>query len=66
MPSLSAREREVLGRLQAQDREIAASLGLTRDGVRYHVRNIFAKLGVHRRADAVRRGRELGMLPRQE
>ena len=49
-PRLSARQSEVLRRLDTHsDREIAAALGLTRDGVRYHVRNLFATLRVHNR-----------------
>ena len=36
---------------------------LTRDGVRYHVRTLFATLRVHDRRDAVRRARALGLLP---
>ena len=63
-PRLSARQSEVLRRLDTHsDREIAAALGLTRDGVRYHVRNLFATLRVHNRRDAARRARALGLLP---
>ena len=61
---LSERERTVLERLGSQrDKQIAAALGLTVDGVRYHMRKLFTKLGVHTRADAVRRARELGLIP---
>ena len=63
-PHLSARQSEVLRRLETHsDRQIAAALGLTRDGVRYHVRNLFATLRVHDRRDAARRARALGLLP---
>jgi LuxR family maltose regulon positive regulatory protein len=30
--------------------------------IRTHMRSVYAKLGVHSRADAVKRGRELGLL----
>jgi LuxR family maltose regulon positive regulatory protein len=30
--------------------------------VRFHTKNIYGKLGVHRRSDAVDRARELGLL----
>ena len=63
-PVLSAREREVLQRLEAErDKEIAAALGLSAYGVRYHIRKLFAKLGARNRAEAVRRAREMGLLP---
>ena len=61
---LSERERTVLMRLGGQrDKQIAVALGLTVYGVRYHMRKLFAKLGVGTRADAVRRARELGLIP---
>ena len=63
LPKLSVRERDVLVRLDRRDREIAAALGLSRDGVRYHVRSLFRKLEVHGRREAVRRARELGIMP---
>ena len=63
-PVLSEREREVLRRFEQRqrDNQIAAALGLSTYGVRYHIRNLFAKLEAHTRADAVRRARELGLL----
>ena len=61
---LSERERTVLRRLVDQrDKQIAAALGLTVDGVRYHMRKLFIKLGVSTRAAAVCRARELGLIP---
>ena len=61
--ALSEREREVLRRLHNQrDKQIAAALGLTVHGVRHHLRKLFAKLGVARRAEAVGRARELGLI----
>ena len=63
-PALSGREREVLRRLEGErDTQIADALGLTAYGVRYHIRKLFAKLGARSRAEAVRRARELGLLP---
>ncbi|MCY4468453.1 MAG: LuxR C-terminal-related transcriptional regulator [Thiotrichales bacterium] len=63
-PALSAREWEVLQRLGSQqDKQIAAELGMTAYGVRYHIRKLFAKLGAHSRAEALRRAREVGLVP---
>ena len=42
--------------------EIATELFLSANTIRTHMRHVYAKLGVHRRADAVRRARELGLL----
>ena len=63
LPRLSVRERDVLARLDRRDREIAGTFGLSHDGVRYHVRRLFRKLEVHSRREAVRRARELGIMP---
>jgi LuxR family transcriptional regulator, maltose regulon positive regulatory protein len=60
---LSARETDVL-KLLAQlwtNEEIAADLFLSMNTVKTHVRSVFQKLSVSRRADAVRRGRALGL-----
>ena len=42
--------------------EIAAELFVSLNTIRAHLRNVYAKLGVHSRADAVKRARELGLL----
>ena len=42
--------------------EIAAELFVSLNTIRTHMRNVYAKLGVHNRADAVERARELGLL----
>jgi LuxR family maltose regulon positive regulatory protein len=42
--------------------EIAAELFVSLNTIRTHLRNIYAKLGVHGRTDAVKRARELGLL----
>ncbi len=66
-PELSARERDVLTGMARGERarETAARLGVTEDGVRYHVKALYRKLGAGGRQDAVRRARELGVLPRE-
>jgi LuxR family maltose regulon positive regulatory protein len=61
---LSERELEVLG-LIAQgltNREVAARLFLTLNTVKVHTRNIYGKLDVHSRTEAVARARNLGLL----
>jgi LuxR family maltose regulon positive regulatory protein len=61
---LSERESEVLRFLATHlsSTEIADELLISPNTVRFHIKNIYAKLGVHRRSDAVDRARELGML----
>lgn len=64
VPVFRGKQREVLERLAVQrDKDIAAALGLSEHGVRYHVRTIFRKLGIRGRSAAVRRARALGILP---
>ena len=63
-PPLTEREFEVLVRLETQrDKDIARSLGLSYDGLRYRVQRIFTKLGARSRLDAVHRARAQGILP---
>ena len=62
---LSARELEVL-HLLASDLggpDIARHLFVSVNTLRTHTKNIYAKLGVTNRRAAVRRGRELGLVP---
>lgn len=64
--ALTAREREVL-RLIAEglsNQELAARLHLSPQTVKVHTRNIYSKLGVASRTQAVARGRDLGFLER--
>jgi len=42
--------------------EIAAELTVSRHTVKTHMRHLYAKLGTHRRAEAVARARDLGLL----
>jgi len=42
--------------------EIASELFVSLNTIRTHMRNVYAKLGVHSRADAVKRARDLGLL----
>ena len=60
---LTRRETQVLKRLAefCSNEEIAADLVLSLNTVKTHMRSLFQKLSVTRRADAVRRGRVLGL-----
>jgi LuxR family maltose regulon positive regulatory protein len=62
--ALSETELRVLRYLPTNLRgpEIASELFVSLNTIRAHLRNIYAKLGVHSRADAVKRARELGLL----
>jgi DNA-binding NarL/FixJ family response regulator len=62
-PGLSQREHDVLDLIAAgrKNADIAASLSLSEKTVRNHVTNIFAKLQVADRAEAIVRAREAGL-----
>jgi DNA-binding NarL/FixJ family response regulator len=62
-PELTAREREVLGRIAAgqENAQIARELSLSVKTVRNHASNIFAKLQVAHRAQAIVRARDAGL-----
>ena len=62
-PALTAREREVLDLLAKgrSNNEIARDLFLSQKTVRNHISNVFAKLQVADRAQAIVRAREAGM-----
>ena len=62
---LSGRELEVLHELAAghSNKEIAAHLHVSPNTIKTHVARLFEKLGAKRRTDAIRRARELGIVP---
>jgi DNA-binding NarL/FixJ family response regulator len=66
-PELTEREREILDLLAAQqtNQEIARRLQVTLKTVQNHVSNIFSKLQVAERAQAIARAREAGLGERQ-
>jgi LuxR family maltose regulon positive regulatory protein len=61
---LSDRELEVLHLIAAglSNREVAQRLVITPGTAKWHAHNIYGKLGVHSRTQAVARARELGLL----
>ncbi|MBN1978103.1 MAG: tetratricopeptide repeat protein [Anaerolineae bacterium] len=61
---LSERELEVLRLLNAHlsNTEVAEKLFISVNTVRFHVKNIYGKLGVHRRSEAIQRAEELELL----
>jgi ATP/maltotriose-dependent transcriptional regulator MalT len=62
--SLSRREQEILALIAdgRSNKEVARALGVTPETVKTHLKNIFEKLSVERRAQAVARARSLGLL----
>jgi len=62
---ISAREMTVLVEIAAghSNKEIAARLHVSPNTVKTHVARLFEKLGARRRTDALRRARELGLVP---
>ena len=62
---LSGRELEVLRELAAgrSNKEIAALLHVSPNTIKTHVARLFQKLTVRRRTEAIRRARELGIVP---
>ncbi|MEP2988263.1 MAG: LuxR C-terminal-related transcriptional regulator [Parasphingorhabdus sp.] len=61
---LSSREKEVLQGIShgRSNKEIARDLDLTDNTIKFHLRNIYQKLGVKKRVPAVEKARELGVL----
>lgn len=61
---LTHRETEVLSLLARRltNKEMADTLGLSPDTVKTHTLNIYAKLDVHGRRDAVKKAQELGLV----
>ena len=64
MESLSPRERNILERIGQgrSNKEIARELGIAPETVKSHIKNIFIKLAVDRRAQAVSRAQRLGLV----
>ncbi len=62
--SLSSRECSILERIGKgeSNKEIARALGITPETVKSHVKNIFVKLAVEKRAQAVSRAQSLGLV----
>jgi DNA-binding NarL/FixJ family response regulator len=62
--ALTHRELEILALVAdgASNREVARSLWLSDQTVKFHLANTYRKLGVSKRAKAVERARELGLL----
>ena len=65
---LTVREREVLIEIARglRNKEIGRELGITVQTVKNHVHSVLAKLGVHRRRQAVLFGFRLGLLDEEE
>jgi LuxR family maltose regulon positive regulatory protein len=64
-PGFSRREAEVARLLTAghSNRDLARTLGMAPDTVKWHLKNIFGKLGVANRTQAVLRLQEIGLGP---
>ncbi len=62
---LTRREAEVLAALSqgATNKQIAWDLGLTEAAVKFHLKNLFRKLGVSRRTLAISVARDIGLIP---
>jgi LuxR family maltose regulon positive regulatory protein len=62
--SLSRREMDVMRRLAqgCSDKQIAEALVVSPETIHKHLKNIYGKLGVHNRTEAVVHARELGLL----
>ena len=61
---LTPRETQIVAHLHhASNKEIAQVVGMTENGVRYHLKSIFGKLGVRDRRAAADKARSLGLLP---
>ncbi|KAE8759913.1 LuxR family transcriptional regulator [Paraburkholderia madseniana] len=62
--SLSSREREIVDLIARgrSNKEIANVLGIGAETVKSHLKSVFVKLGVDKRAQAVARARDLGLV----
>ena len=63
-PEFTSREQEILAEVRygRRNKEIAAQLRITEEGVRYHLKKIYRKTGVSGRSDAVRYALDKGIL----
>lgn len=61
---LTPKEREILGLMSQglQNKEIATASGVGQETVKWHIKNLFAKLGAANRRHAVARARMFGLL----
>ncbi len=64
LPDLSSREREVLHLLAdgSSTKEIGEHLVLSLNTVNFHLRNLYQKLGVRSRTQAIKVGQQVGLL----
>lgn len=64
LPDLSGREREVLSLLAdgSSTKEIGEHLVLSLNTVNFHLRNLYQKLGVRSRTQAIKVGQQAGLL----
>ncbi|MCY1382658.1 transcriptional regulator EpsA [compost metagenome] len=62
--SFNTREMEILGMVSAGmlNREIGNRLGMTEGSVKWYLQQIYDKLGIRRRSQAVERARQLGII----
>ena len=62
-PTLTEREVAIVQGVESglRNKEIARQLGLSENGVRYHLKNIYRKTGARSRIDAARRAKALGV-----
>jgi DNA-binding CsgD family transcriptional regulator len=65
LADLGPRELDVLGELARgrRNREIAETLSISENTVKFHVANVLSKLGVHSRGEAAAVAREAGLTP---
>lgn len=64
---LTKKEAKILSMLTAymSNEQIAAALFVSRDTVKYHIKNIYGKLGASNRLEAIRMAIDLGLTPDQ-
>ena len=61
---MTEREFEIIEQLAKgqSNKEIARQLELTENTIKFHMKNIFSKLGVKKRVQAISAARDLGLL----